>query len=79
VPRLSSTFVSSPLEKLGGKGWDRKLDVQLKMLAETLKVSFRPQNSSKINPAVGVPEIIPVAIRDGRPDVYFQGASSWLL
>ena len=76
-PRLSLNFVSSPLRELGGIESDRKPDVQPKMSAETLKVSFRPQSSSKINPAVGVLEgIIPVAVRNGRPGTYFQGASS---
>jgi primary-amine oxidase len=31
-------------------------DVQLRMPAETLKVSFRPQSFFKINPAMDVPE-----------------------
>ena len=67
-PRLPSTFVSGPLNEL---------DVQLKTLAETLEVSFRSQNSSKINLAVGVLEgIIPAAVRNGRPGAYFQGVLS---
>jgi len=31
-------------------------DVQLRMPAENLKVSFRPQSFFKINPAMDVPE-----------------------
>lgn len=31
-------------------------DVQLRMPAENLKVSFRPQSFFKINPALDVPE-----------------------
>ena len=44
------------------------------MLAETLEVSFRSQNSPKINLVVGVLErIIPVAVRNEKPGAYFQG------
>ena len=72
-PRLPSTFVSGPLNELGEIESDQKLDVQLKTLAETLEVSFRSQNSSKVNLAVGVLEgIIPVAVRNGRPGAYFS-------
>ena len=75
---VPSTFVSSPLSEHGGIESDRKLDAQFKRPAETLKVSFRPQEDQ---PCGGCARegIIPVAIRNGRPGAYFQGASSWLL